>query len=223
MRAWNITRLGALAGVGFVVLNVIGNLIAGSPPSVDDPPTKIVSFFHDNHREVAISVIFTGAAAALFLSLIATLALQLRAVDQAALAVVVFALAVGGLTMGVAGDALFGTLARVKDPTTAQALYNLDGFLTVKAFWLATGAALLTGIAAWNTLPRWYAMTSVLAGILFVLGAISVRQTGALAPLGALTLIAFIALLVWALATSAMLWSRSSEPATSGAAASPAR
>jgi hypothetical protein len=54
------------------------------------------SFFQDHHRDVIISVIFTGAAAPLFVWLLASFALKLRAAGQSAWAVVVFALGITG-------------------------------------------------------------------------------------------------------------------------------
>lgn len=221
---WNAERLGAVAGIAFIVLNLIGNLIAGSPPSFDDSPAKIASFFQDNHRDVIISVLCTGAAAPLFIWLLASLALRLRTAGQGAWAVIVFALGVTGWAMGVAADAVYGSLARIGtegDAGLIQGLYQLQGFFTVKAFWFATGFALVAGIAAWQALPRWYAISSLAAGALFVLGGISVRSTGALAPLDSLTFIAFLALLAWVVATSLVVWRLSPGPEPIARATSP--
>ena len=36
MRTWTFERLGALAGLAFIVLSLIGDLSSGSPPGTDD-------------------------------------------------------------------------------------------------------------------------------------------------------------------------------------------
>src|SRR6266571_4164 len=113
MRAWSSERLGALAGVGFIVLTLIGDLAAGSPPKFDGSPAKIASFFQDHHRGVIVGVILTGLASPLFAWLAITLALRLRAVGEAAWGAVVFGLAIAGVTLGTATDAMYGSLARL--------------------------------------------------------------------------------------------------------------
>ena len=215
MRAWTAERLGAIAGVGFIVLTVIGDTIGGSPPGTDDSAATIASFFQQHHRAVVLNVILTGAGAALFMWLVAAIALQLRAVGQAGWAAVAFALGVSAAALGIVSDAIYGALARIGtggDLGLIRGLYQLDGFVTVKSFWLAAVAILAVGMAAWTSLPRWYAAVSLGAAVLSALGGIAVKQSGFLAPLGGLTLIAFLAILVWVLGTSYIVW-RGSEAA----------
>jgi hypothetical protein len=135
--------------------------------------------------------------------------LLLRATGQGVAAVVVFAVGITGWTTGVAADAVFGSLApigREGDEGLIQGLYQLQGFLTAKGFWFAAGFALVAGLASWCALPRWYAVLSLVAGVLFALGGIAVRRAGFLSPLDGLTMIAFLALLVWTLATCVLVW-----------------
>ena len=88
-----------------------------------------------------------------------------------------------------------------------QTLYQLQGFLAAKLFWFAAIIALGVGIAAWSTaLPRWYAALSQIAVVVFVLGRVSLKSSGFLAPLDTMMLIAFLGLLIWALATATVLW-----------------
>jgi hypothetical protein len=214
MRAWSVERLGALAGVGFIVLNLIANFIVGSPPKFDDSPAEIASFFQDHHRSVIVGVILTGIASPLFAWLAITLALRLRAVGEAAWAAVVFGLAIAAVALGTASDALYGSLARIGtegDNGLIQGLYQISGFMAGKAFWFAAGAILATGIVAWRALPRWYAWMSLAAAVLLGIGGISVRNKGFLAPGNGMVLIAFLGLMVWVLATGLMLWRMSAE------------
>src|SRR2546425_11942481 len=82
MGAWRDTQLGAAAGVFFVVLTLIGDLVAGSPPSFDDPASKIEAFYLDHHRAVLVGVILTGIAAAGFVLFLSSLAMAGRAARQ---------------------------------------------------------------------------------------------------------------------------------------------
>jgi hypothetical protein len=209
MRTWTFERLGALAGLLFIVLSLIGDLSSGSPPGTDDSAGKIASFFADHHRGVILSVVLTGIAGPFFVWFLVALVLRLRAAGETAWAVAAFGLGLVALAAGFAADAFYGSLARialVADPNVAKSVYQLDGFFTVKSFWFAAAAVLAVAIAAWRALPRWYALVSFAAAVVCALGGIAVKQKGFLAPLGGLTGIAFLGLLVWVVASAAMLW-----------------
>jgi hypothetical protein len=209
MRAWSIERLGALGGVLFIVFTVVGNALAGSTPATDESPQSITHFFASNHREVVVGALLTSIAAPLFLMLLVGLVLRLRALGQGAAAVAVFAFGVCALTLGAAADALYGTIGRIAssgDPRTVQTLYQVDGFVTGRSLWLAAAALLVTAWAAWKLLPQWYAILSLVVGVLLVLGGASLKTTGWFMPLGGMPSIAFLGLLVWTLATSWVVW-----------------
>jgi hypothetical protein len=209
MRTWSIERIGALGGVLFIVFTIVGNSLAGSPPGTDDPPAKIAHFFSSNHRDVVIGAVLTSIAAPLFLLLLTALALRVRALGQGGAAVAIFAAGVAGLTLAAAADALTGTLGRISpsaDARTVQALWQVDGFVTARSLWFAAAVGLVTAWAAWRLLPQWYAVLSLVEGILLVLGGIALKTTGFFAPLGGMTSIAFLGLLVWTLATAWIIW-----------------
>jgi hypothetical protein len=217
MRAWSIERIGALAGVLFIVFNIVGNAIAGSPPGTDEPATEIASWFTSNHRDVVIGAVFTSVAAPLFLLLLAALALRLRTLGQGATAVAIFATGVAAITLGAVADTVYGVLGRISpsaDARTVQALYQVDGFLTARAFWFAAALTLLVAWTVWTTLPQWYAIASLVEGVLLVLGGIALKTAGFFSPLGGMTFIAFIGLLLWTLATAWIVWTAAKEPAT---------
>ena len=85
-------------------------------------------------------------------------------------------------------------------------------------FFFAAGAVLAVAIAARRALPRWYALISLAAAVVCALGGITVKQTGSLAPLGGLTEIAFIGLLVWIVASVVLLWRAPDSGLAAGAA-----
>jgi hypothetical protein len=215
MRTWSFERLGAAAGIAFIVLNLISGLIAGTPPATDDSPAKIATFFNEHHRAVTVGVILSGIGGPLFVWLIAAIALRLRALGMTAWAGAAFGLGLVGVALGVVSDAIYGSLARVA--TTAsedvtKSVYQVDGFVAAKSFWFAVGVMLAVAAAAWRVLPRWYGVLSLVAAVGCALGGIAVKAKGFAAPLGDLTSIAFLALLVWVLATAVVLWLTTESP-----------
>jgi hypothetical protein len=222
MRTWSIERLAALAGVLFIVFKVVGNAIAGSPPKTSASALEVAGWFEANHSDVVASAVFTSIAAPLFLLLLAGLALRLRGIGQGPAAVAAFAFGIVGLTVGCASDALFGVLGRIGANTnadTVQALYQVDGFLTARSLWFAAALGLITAWAAWGRLPQWYAIGSLVVGVLLVIGGLSLRSTGFFSPLNGMTLIAFVALLAWTLATSWIIWRSEESVATAAVTA----
>jgi hypothetical protein len=146
----------------FIVFDVVGNAIAGSPPKTSADAIKVASWFEAHHRDVVASSVFTSIAAPLFLLLLAGLALRLRA--------------------------------------------HVDGFLTARSLWFAAALGLITACAAWGRLPQWYAIGSLVVGVLLVIGGLSLRSRGFFSPLNGMTLIAFVALLASTLATAWVIW-----------------
>src|SRR5438067_12961616 len=113
MRVGSDGRWAALAGVGFVVLTLVGDLLAGMPPKFDASSAKIVVFFLDHHRTVLAGVVLTGVASGLLVWLIAGLAVRLRAIGQETLGTVVLAGGVAGAALGAAADVVYGALAQI--------------------------------------------------------------------------------------------------------------
>jgi H+/Cl- antiporter ClcA len=109
MTAWSTRRLGALAGVVFVVLAVIATLVAGSIPDFNASPAKITSYYQDHHSRTLLAFILSGAAAPLFGWLVASIAVALRDLGQAAWAFVAFAGGIVGIALGAAADAVAST------------------------------------------------------------------------------------------------------------------
>ena len=60
--------------------------------------------------------------------------------------------------------------------------------------------------AAHGDALRWYTVMGLAAGVLLVLGGLSLKSTGFFSPLGSMTFIAFLGLLVWTLATCWIVW-----------------
>src|SRR2546423_2108674 len=209
MSGWTSGRLGAAAGFSFIVLTVVGDVLAGSMPSTDDSGAKIASFFEDHHHAVVAGAVLTGIGAPLFLAFASAMALRLRAAGPGLASAVFFAWAVVGVTLGVVSDALYGALARVGpqgDTSLAKGIYTVDGFVAAKSFWFATAAILAAAWGSRRVLAEWYGWLSLAAAILVAIGGLSLRSKGVFAPLGGMSGISFPALLVWVLATCVVLW-----------------
>jgi hypothetical protein len=222
MKGWAAERWAAAAGIGFVVLNLIGSFAPGaSYPKVDDSAAQIAAFAHDHHQALAIGAVLTGLAAPLLIWLFAGVASAIRDAGEGPLAVVVFGVAVAGTALATASDAVWQVLGRVDNDGFIKAAFQTQGFLVTKAFWCAAIGALVIALAARRgAFVQWYAWVNVAAAVLFALGGLTVRQSGLLQSAGGLTFVAFLGLLVWVLVSSFVLWTlpspeRPATPATS--------
>src|SRR5438270_3423469 len=111
--AWSERQVATLAALATAVLFVVGALLAGSPPKFDDPGLKMVLFFHNHHKTVLIGTIMIEIGVAMFLFVVAQLALAMAAMGQRSLAAMIgiAGAATGGLI--AAGTGLYGGLAQL--------------------------------------------------------------------------------------------------------------
>ncbi len=189
-----------------MALAIAAFIVGGETPGTDDSPQKILDFYVDNHS----SQLWAGAILAWstvpLMFFLGVLRSTLRAAEGpiARLSAVAFG---GGIVLIVGALSFAGfsfTLGDVADdgltPQAAQALnaLNSDFFFPV-----AVGTATLliaTAITSLGSraLPRWLAWAALVIGIV------------ALTPAG---FFAFLAFMLWTLATSIVLWrARSAEP-----------
>jgi hypothetical protein len=216
-------RAAALAGLVFVVLVAVAGFIAGSPPKVDDSTATINAFFVDHHKVLLVGAVLSSVAAPCLLWLFAGLAATVRRAGEGALAAVTFGAGLGAIVLATASDAIYVTLTQLawtEQTSFLKTGYELSGFFIQKAFWFAAFAALAVSLAARRAqaLPRWYEWATIAAGAVFALGGIAMKPEGFFGVNGGMALIAFLAVLVWVLATSVLLW-REPVPAEAPAAA----
>jgi hypothetical protein len=216
-------RAAALAGVAFVVLAAAASFIAGSPPKVNDSEAAVDAFFVDHHKVLLVGAVLTSVASPCLVWLFAGLAGALRRAGEGALAALTFGAGLGAVLLATASDAIWVALVQLAWTGQVGGLksgYEVSGFFLQKAFWFAAFAALAVSLAARraSAVPRWYEWATIAAGALFALGGIAMKPGGFFAVDGGMALIAFVALLVWVLATSFLLW-QEPEPARAPAPA----
>ena len=206
-------RLFPLAGIGAVVLYVVGFVVSGETPSTDDSVREIVSFYRDNDSEQVIAAALVAWGTALFVLFSSGLWRVIRDAETERR---------GGSTLIVVGTTVFAvgasifsglgfTLGDVADdvgPGAIQTLnaLNSDMFFTVALgtflFLMGAGASMIqTGV-----LPKWLGWVSVVLAVL------------ALTPAG---FFVFLALGPWLLIVSGLLYARGSTPAREAPSSGP--
>jgi hypothetical protein len=207
-------RLGALAGLVAVVLDIAGGVVHGSPPALTATTATITNFYRAHHSAVLTSLIMAAIGFVLLIPWASALAGELRdAGRQVAagtlLASIAGAAAVsvlcGGFELGVAQAAARRTI----DPGFIRGTYMFAASLYPTPYFFVALAAATVVLGGRGVLPSWFAWLSVVVGVLNVLGGLAVRTSGffALNDGGAIVL-AGLALAVWVVAAGWILWRR---------------
>jgi uncharacterized membrane protein YhaH (DUF805 family) len=204
-------RWGSLSGIVFAVLFVLAFLVGGSSPDASDSNAKISQYLAKSssyHRNVA----------ALFIAIVAVVALvAFFAAVRTQLTTAAAELGSHGSLVLAAGTAsavslLAAAVAFVTGPITAHDyratpfdpnIYRLTQDLGF-AFWVASGlfaalALLAVAVAAFRVaaLPRWFAWTSLVLGILSI---------------GVVVFVGIFAFFLWTLVAGIYLTARPLQP-----------
>ncbi len=194
-------KYGALAGIVFVVLNIIGSVLMGSPPASDDSNDKILQWFVDKDSGIKTAT-FLGALSVIFmLWFLGTLWRHMSKAEggNPRVSVVSAAGLIGSGALWTASAAIQAAVAMRIDTDGAGAsgfMYGLSG-----VFMAAAGAFVATHLLATNLLalrtkwlPSWHAGIGLLAGVGFV-----ISSAGTMTDSGGLMAVGMISFLVWAL------------------------
>jgi hypothetical protein len=197
-----------LSGVVSVLLILAAFIVVGETPEIDESTDQVLSYYEDNDNTLQWGALLLALGGFFFLLFSATVASLVRGVRAPGAASANVTLA-GGIIF-VVGVTIFAGLAftagdavdDVKAGTieTIHALES-DMFFTVA---VGTGAFLLgAGIGTLRTdaLPAWLAWAAIVIGVI------------AITPLG---FFGFLALGIWTLIVSVMLFMRAREPAAGG-------
>ena len=201
----NAARLVPLAGVAMVVLVVIAFIVGGETPDGDDPIREVVSFYLDNDTDQIVAAAFLLWGTAAFLLFASGLWRVLRNAETerrgaSSLVLVGAAIFAVGTTIFAGITFTLGDFADDVGPQAIQALnaLNSDLFaplaLGVFTFLIGAGASIIATAA----LPKWVGWVAVVLGV------------AAITPLG---FFAFLALGLWILIVSVLIFLRGGTPA----------
>ena len=193
-------KYGALAGIVFVVLNVIGSVLMGWPPASDDSDEKIFEWFVDKESGIKMSA-FLGALSVIFMFwFLGTLWRHMSKAEggNTRVAVVSAAGLIGSGALWMSSSAITSAVAMRIDTDgggAAPFMYGLSVVLMGAAGAFVAAHLLATNLLALRTkwLPSWHAGLGILAGAGFVVG-----SAGTMSDSSALMMIGMIAFLVWA-------------------------
>lgn len=204
-------RYAALGGFVFVVLNVIGALLPGTPPAPDDTAAEIAKFFKDNDSMIMAGQALSGFGTIGLAWWFGSLFRRMRAAEggNPRLSVVaLLGLALGG-TMALTSGAISSTIALRIDEVGeggAQIFYSMAGIVIATS---AFGVVIfLSAVCALNyrasMFPAWTSYLGWLAAAGFVVGSLSSANDAAV--FGFAGFISFLVWCIWILAISLFMW-----------------
>lgn len=205
-------RYGAVAGILFVILVVVGALIPGAPPSPDDSLREVANYYEDHTGTIKAGAFLTGLAAVAFLWFLGSLWSAIRRNEETRrLATIAVGGGIVGLITAVTSIALNATVALAIDSAGATAsvnpkfIYLLSstiggmGNFGVAVLVLAVGvAAVRTGVfpAAFGLVSLVLALGWIVAGLVVVTDATAIVT---------ISFIVFLLWLIWVLVISFFL------------------
>ena len=214
-------RYAALGGVVFVILNIVGAVITGSPPAPDASTAKIVKYLTDHDSELKVAQALAGVSALALLWWFGSLWRRMSKAEDGAprLAVVSLAgLALSGALFLASGAVLAAAVMRSADAGDGITVYWALGTVLLGA----SGFGLAAHLAATNALamrtkmfPTWIVGLGLLDALAFLVSGIAASASSSAVGMG-IGIIAGLAWAVWILAVSFVMW-RPVDAATAGA------
>jgi len=218
MGSWSDQRKAAAGGILAMVLLVVGNFMSGQPPKFGADAAAIAHYYSQHHRSILIGMILTGLAVPLYVWFVAHLALAIRGVWGASIAL-------GGLLIAACaatGDALTAAGAQAAhtggDQNAMRLMYQLSTMAYSRLFWAGIAVAVpLAMAAAAGHLKPWVRWVAWAQGVLYLLGGIALKSAGFFSPTGGMAEIGYLAFFVGTAAVAYGMWQ--TEAATAPAAA----
>ena len=203
-------RLAALGGVLFVVFFIVGVLLPGSPPAVDDSSGTVVAFFADNRGPVLVGTLLIGLGVLAMIWFVASLVEAMRRVGESRLATAallgfVFAFAAGTVAALIRASLAY-SVAEIIEPDEVRALFQATLVMDAMSSLLFAAFAAAVGGAAFRTdiLPSVWGWASGAMAILAILSATAWSREGFWSPGGGLIWVVQIAFVVYVVATSVL-------------------
>jgi Domain of unknown function (DUF4386) len=206
-------KWGALAGVVFVVLAVVGAFIAGTPPKLSDPDGKIIKFTKDNQDALRCATYLAGLGLVFFAFFLGVLWTRLRRAEGGTGRLAATVAIAGAGTLGLAGAANavagYGALHPLESAGTYRLSSVVFGFLgfTILVWVEATSIVILRT----KFLPAWMGWIGMLIALGWLVGAASVSTEND--TIFAIGFVVFVVWALWVLVLSVMLF-RTTESAS---------
>lgn len=211
----NWERWSRATGIVFVVLFIVGFIVLGSQPGVNDSIQQIGSYYDGDRSRILTAGVILGIAMLFFIWFVGAVANALREAGEGRLAattVVASAVftalffVIGLLTMGLAYS-----IAGDGDTGVIQALFDLVWATNVIISVPAAGLIAAASIGLWRAglVPNWFGQVGAVASIIVLLGGTTWATDGFWAPDGAYTYITLVVALAWIAVASGLLYARS--------------
>lgn len=205
-------RYGALAGVVFVVCDVVVAVAGGEPPAIDAGRSEIAAYFADKGPAIQAGLWLFGLASVALMwwmgSLWRTMA---RSEGGAArLAVVsVLGLAVAGALSLASAAVSVAAESRIDDVGDTVVIFHTLAVMLLAAsgFGVATHLLATSALGArTKTLPTWVVIVGVVSALGFLVSAVLGATANSDAS-SAVGFVGFVLWCVWILGVSARMWS----------------
>lgn len=210
----SMERVAASTGIGFAVFLIVSGFLPGSPQKWYAAPADVQSYLQGKHKEIIATMVLSGLAYILFLWFLASFAGTFRDAGQGRMATVMYGAGVATVAIMAVGDGIQLGLAKVtynaEYQTTVGAMYGVGTWLYSRLFWTMAALVFATWIATKrsNALPSWYALLSLLGGVIFIVSGLSLQDTGFFSITGGMGLIGFLSVAVWVGLSSVLLFQR---------------
>ncbi len=202
--------LGALAGVASIVLFIVAGAVEGNQPKLTATAAKITSFYASHHSKVLIGDLLIAVSAILLIVWAAVLAAELPAAGRhaAAAALLTMVAARGAVAVVASGIEIGLDQAAVgsTDPGFIHGVNFVDAYVGNLSFLFLGAAAAALALGVSGLFSAWYRWLTGLVGLLAVLIGISVKQSGFFSPASGGEIVSALAIFVWVIVTSVILW-----------------
>lgn len=204
-------RYAAIGGIAFVVLNIVGTLVAGSPPAADDSAVKIAEYFADHGGGIKASLWLGGIGAVGLVWWFGSLWRRMNRAEggMPRLAVAsLLGLGLGGALSLASGAVNAATALRSADVGEGARFFYTLSIVLLSVAGFGVGIHLLaTNVLALRSkmLPVWMGWLGAVAGAAFLVAAVigSASDSPAAIVVG---LISFLGWCVWIIGVSVVIW-----------------
>jgi hypothetical protein len=207
-------RYAALGGFVFVILNVIGGFLPGTPPATDDSAAKVAAYFRDNASNVKIATFIAGIGTIGLLWWLGSLwRMMCRAENERPRLAVVAAVSLSaGGALAMMSGVFTGWTAIYIDQADSGAEATAKLFFTLSLVAISGAGffivAFLSAVCALNyrtkMLPMWTSYLGWLAAAGFLVSSYGVATDAS--AIGVLGFVSFLVWCVWILAVSTFMW-----------------